>query len=83
MTEYAELLEQRVAWLEAKVVRLLWTMITVLSLMLGGSAFISTFGYIGGWGAFGCAVAVWVVAYLSLLRNELSGAPKHIHNIDP
>jgi hypothetical protein len=83
MNEERTLLEKRVAWLEYKVVRLVWGVIALASWMLGYVAYTATVDYLGGWIAFGVAVAVFLIAGWRLERSEFKGAPDHIGFIDP
>ena len=73
---------ERVAWLERKMVRLLWLAIS------GGAAF---FGWTAanfvsaekGWLWAVVFGGVWVTLALVVQRQEFKGAPKHIEFIDP
>ena len=83
MDDERALLEQRIRWLEWKVVRLLWFSISVVSFMAGYFVYNTTVEQLGGLTAFGCAAAVWLIITLYLKRVEFKGAPKSIEFIDP
>jgi hypothetical protein len=83
MNDERILLEQRVAWLELKMVRLIWAAIGVVSLGIGFVAYILTVDHFGGLGAFGFAVISWVVVGWYLKRSEFKGSPAHIKLIGP
>ena len=55
MNDERTMLEQRVAWLEFKIVRLIWAAIGVVSLGVGFFAYILTVDHFGRMGAFGFA----------------------------
>jgi hypothetical protein len=76
-------LEQRIAWLELEMVRLLWATIGGVSLLAGGLAFTLTVDTFGGLGAFGFAVGVWLIVGWYLRRHEFRGAPAHVERMDP
>lgn len=75
-------LNERVAWLERKMVRVLWLLISATSGFVG---FIVayTIDKSFGWPSIAIAVGVWVTVGLILQRQEFEGAPKHIQFIDP
>jgi hypothetical protein len=83
MKDERTLLERRVAWLEYKVVRLVWGLIALASLMIGYVAYTATVGFLGSWIAFDLAIVVWLIAGWRLERMEFRGAPDHIEFIDP
>jgi len=62
-------LEQRIAWLERQMVRLLWAAIGGLSLVIGGIAYSVTIGSFGGLGAFGIAIVAWAISIVRRKRN--------------
>jgi hypothetical protein len=77
-----EKLNERVAWLERKMVRVLWLLISATSAFL---AFVIayTIDKSLGWPAIIVAAGIWFTAGLILQRQEFKGAPKHIQFIDP
>jgi hypothetical protein len=83
MMDDRALLEQRVAWLEREMVRLLWAAISAGSFIAGGIAYRFTVDSLGGLGALGIAVAAWIATGWYLHRHEFGGAPAHIKLIDP
>jgi hypothetical protein len=76
-------LERRIAWLERKVVRVLWTIIGIISFMAGFFTYRAAVEPSEGLIAFGCAAAVWLTVGWYLHRLEFKGAPEHIEFIDP
>jgi uncharacterized membrane protein len=74
---------QRIAWLERKMVRLLWALTSVVSLFAGWLVSHAVFGDSPGWLKVGVFVAIWLVVGWILIRMELKGAPEHIEYIDP
>jgi hypothetical protein len=82
MTDERTLLEQRVAWLEREMVRLLWALIGLSSLFIGGVAYTVTVDRFGGLGALGIAIAAWGIAGWYLQRHEFRGAPAHVKLMD-
>lgn len=78
-----EELEQRVAWLERKMVRVLWLLISVTSAGIGFVVAHYTVGDDGGWAFVAVLVVVWLVAGELLRRSEFRGAPGAIEFIDP
>jgi hypothetical protein len=83
MHDERALLEQRIRWLEWKVVRLVWFSITVISFMAGYFVYNTTVEQFGTSISFGCAAAVWLTVAFYLKRVEFKGAPKSIEFIDP
>jgi hypothetical protein len=75
-------LNARVAWLERKMVRMLWLMITMTSAFCG---FVVAYSIdkAFGWPSLVVAIGVWLMLGLILQRQEFKGAPKHIEFIDP
>ena len=73
---------ERVAWLEHKIVRLLWLAISGASMFEG---FIVANVTVPDKGVpwFVVFVGVWLVLGFILQRQELKGAPTHIEFIDP
>jgi drug/metabolite transporter superfamily protein YnfA len=73
---------ERVAWLERKMVRLLWLAISGSSAFLGwvvANVIVPDKGWL--WAAvFG---GIWLTASLIIQRMELKGAPTHVEFIDP
>jgi hypothetical protein len=83
MTDERTSLEQRVAWLEGEMVRVLWGLIGLVSMMMGALVYWMTFPYVDDWIAFGCAVIAWAVAALYLRRHHFRGAPGYVKDKDP
>jgi hypothetical protein len=83
MNDERKLLEQRLAWLEREMIRLLWAAIGGLSLVVGGIAYTATINSFGGLGAFGIAVVAWAISGWYLHRHEFRGAPAHVKLMDP
>jgi hypothetical protein len=77
-----EKLNERVVWLERKMVRVLWLLISATS---GFAAFMVayTIDKSLGWPSILVAIGIWFTAGLILQRQEFKGAPKHIQFIDP
>jgi hypothetical protein len=76
-------LEQRIAWLEREMVRLLWAAIGGMGLLMGGLAYKLTVDAFGGLVAFGFAIGVWLLVGWYLHRHEFRGAPAHVKRMDP
>jgi hypothetical protein len=72
----------RVVWLERKMVRMLWLMITVASAFCG---FVVAYSIDNsfGWPSLVVAVGIWLALGFILQRQEFKGAPEHIEFIDP
>jgi hypothetical protein len=77
-----EKLNERVAWLERKMVRVLWLLISATS---GFAGFMVgyTIDKSLGWPSILVAIGIWFTAGIILQRQEFKGAPKHIQFIDP
>ena len=75
-------LNQRVAWLERKMVRVLWVLISVSSAFV---SFVVAYTIDGslGWPSILVAIGVWLVLGFVVQRQEFKGAPQHIEFIDP
>jgi len=81
-----EKLEARISWLERKVVELLWALIGVASMLIGGSAawFASEIMETRSlWLLAPVFVVAWLVCGWLLERRTFRGAPPHIDFIDP
>jgi hypothetical protein len=76
-------LEQRVAWLEREMVRLLWALIGGLSLLFGGLAYRLAVDTAGVLGAIGFAIVVVAILAWYCHRHEFRGAPEHVKDMDP
>jgi hypothetical protein len=83
MNDERILLEQRIAWLEREMVRLIWASMTALGLLFGGLAYRLTVDTFGGLAAFGFAIGAWLIVGLYLHRHEFRGAPAHVKRMDP
>jgi hypothetical protein len=75
-------LKQRIDWLERKMVRVLWLLVSVTS---GAFAFVvaSSFKSYLGWASLLLGFGLWIALGLILQRQEFKGAPGHIEFIDP
>lgn len=82
MQTETEKLYERVAWLERKMVRVLYFNIALASMFAG---FVVTYNIDSsfGWISILAGVGVWLILSLILQRQEFKGAPKHIDYIDP
>jgi hypothetical protein len=76
-------LERRVAWLEWKMVRVLWGAIGGLSMLAGIIAYRIAVDTVGEWGALSIGVVVWLIVGWYLHRTEFRGAPAHVKLMDP
>jgi len=74
---------QRIAWLERKMVRVIWALTSAVSLFAGGLVSHAVFGDSPEWVKVGVFVAICFVANWVFIRMELKGAPEHIEYIDP
>jgi hypothetical protein len=83
MNDERALLEQRIAWLEREMVRLIWAAIGGLGLFAGFLTYKSTVDSLGGLGAFGIAIVAWAIVGWYLHRHEFKGAPAHVKLMDP
>jgi hypothetical protein len=73
---------ERVAWLERKMVRLLWIVISASAAFAGWMVANVVFPEKGWpWGVLFCGV--WVTLTFIIQRMEFRGAPAHIEFIDP
>jgi hypothetical protein len=75
-------LNERVAWLERKMVRVLWLLVSVTSAFAG---FVVAYNIDKslGWPSIIVAVGIWITLGFIVQRQEFKGAPKHIEFIDP
>jgi len=78
----ANQLDDRVAWLERKMVRVLWLLVSVTS-AFAGLVVAYTIDKSFGWPSIVVAIGIWITASFILQRQEFKGAPKHIQFIDP
>lgn len=78
----ANSLNERVAWLEREMVRVLWLLVSVTSAFVG-FVVAYTIDKSLGWPSMLVAIRVWLTAGILLQRHEFKGAPKHIEFIDP
>ena len=74
---------ERMDWLERKMVRVIWTLISAGSLFAGWLVSGAIFGENYGWERGSVFVATWLLSSFILQRMEFKGAPKHIDYIDP
>jgi hypothetical protein len=70
----AEQVEARIAWLEWKMVEVLWLAISVSSFLAGGGS---------PWLLVPVFLLVWLVAGWRLERHTFRGAPPRINFVDP
>jgi hypothetical protein len=75
-------LNDRVAWLERKMVRVLWLLVSMTS-AFAGFVVAYTIDKSFGWPSIVVAIGVWLTLGLILQRQEFKGSPKHIEFIDP
>jgi hypothetical protein len=75
-------LNERVAWLERKMVRVLWLLVSATS-GFAGFMVAYTIDKSLGWPSIFVAIGIWLIAGFILQRQEFKGAPKHIEFIDP
>jgi hypothetical protein len=78
MTEI-EKLNERAAWLERRMVRVLWLLISATA----GFMVAYTIDKSLGWPSILVAIGIWFIAGLILQRQEFKDAPKQIQFIDP
>jgi hypothetical protein len=76
-------LYERVAWLERKTVRLIYSAISAVSLFAGWIIADAVYGDGYGWPKAVVFFATWIILGIILQRMEFKGAPKHIEYIDP
>jgi hypothetical protein len=75
-------LRERVAWLERKMVRVLWLSIAATSAFAGflvADAIDHSFGL----PSIVISMGTWLIVGFVLHRQEFKGSPKHIEFIDP
>jgi hypothetical protein len=77
-----EELKERVAWLERKMVRVLWLLVSATS-GFAGFMVAYTIDKSLGWPSILVAIGIWITASFILQRQEFKGAPRHIQFIDP
>lgn len=82
MQDEIEKLNERVAWLERKMVRVLWLLISATSAFTG-FVVAYTIDKSLGWPSILVASGIFFTSGLILHRQEFKGAPKHIQFIDP
>ncbi len=75
-------LDERVAWLERKMVRVLWLLVSITS-AFAGFVVAYTVDKSFGWPSIVLAIGVWFTVGIVLQKHEFKGAPKHIEFIDP
>jgi hypothetical protein len=74
-------ISQRVAWLERKMVRVLWLLISGSSMLLGWVMASATGEHGWTWGAV--FIVTWLTTGFIVQRIEFRGAPSHIEFLDP
>jgi hypothetical protein len=75
-------LNERVAWLERKMVRVLWLLVSIIS-AVAGFVVAYTIDKSFGSGSIVIGIGIWITVGFILQRQEFKGAPKHIQFIDP
>ncbi len=75
-------ISQRVAWLERKMVRVLWGLISLTSAGVGWLVATVTVAE-HGWAWTGLFIATWLAVGFIIQRHEFKGAPPHIKFIEP
>jgi hypothetical protein len=81
-----EKIDARIAWLEQKMVEVLWLLISVSSMIVGGviawfaSELLETRSL---WLLAPVAITAWLLAGWLLQRNTFRGAPPHIDFLGP
>jgi hypothetical protein len=75
-------LNERVAWLERKMVRVLWLLVSMTSAFVG-FVVAYTIDKSLGWFSIVVASGIWITLGFIVSRQEFKGAPKHIEFIDP
>lgn len=75
-------LNQRVAWLERKMVRVIWLLSSASSAFVG---FVVAYSIdpSHGWPSIVLGSGIWITLAFITHRQELKGAPQHIRFIDP
>ncbi|MGJ4929081.1 hypothetical protein ACQR1I_04705 [Bradyrhizobium sp. HKCCYLS2038] len=74
-------LRERVAWLERKMVRVLWLLISATS-AFAGIIVAHTIDPSFGLPSIVMGVATWLIAAFIVHRQEFKGSPEHIDFID-
>jgi hypothetical protein len=82
MQDEVENLKERVAWLERKMVRVLWLLVSVTSAFAGFVVAYSIDNSLG-WPSAVIGIGTWITLAFVLQRQEFKGAPMHIEFIDP
>jgi hypothetical protein len=75
-------LNERIGWLERKMVQVLWLLISVVSGFFGWVV-TSVIDAQHNWLRIAAFVVVWLVVGWFLQRHTFKGAPDHIQFIDP
>jgi hypothetical protein len=75
-------LNARVAWLERKMVRVLWLLVSIIS-AFAGFVVAYTIDKSLGSGSIVIGIGIWLTVGFILQRQEFKGAPQHIQFIDP
>jgi hypothetical protein len=75
-------LNERVVWLERKMVRVLWLLVSITSAFAG---FVVAFTIDRSFGSASIVIGIgiWLTVGFILQRQEFKGAPQHIQFIDP
>jgi len=75
-------LNERVAWLERKMVRVLWLLVSIVSAFAGFVVAYTIDNSLGP-GSIIIGIGIWLTVGFILQRQEFKGAPQHIQFIDP
>jgi uncharacterized membrane protein len=73
----------RLAWLEHKMVQVLWTIVSVSSALIGWLVANTTMEHRYGVSWFAVFVVTWIGVGFVMQRATFKGAPTHIQFIDP
>ena len=82
MRDEIDYLNERVAWLEREMVRLIWA----LKILCAGSAGVAVgygFNKDLGWFSMPLGIVVLLAVAFYLHRHEFKGAPEHVKHMDP
>jgi hypothetical protein len=81
MQDEVDSLRDRVAWLERKMVRVLWLLVSMTSAFVG-FVVAYTIDKSFGWPSIVVAAGIWLTLGLVFSRQEFKGAPRHVEFID-
>jgi hypothetical protein len=75
-------LSERVAWLERKMIRVIWLLSSAISAFIG-FMIAHNVDPSHGWPSIVLGSGIWIALAFITNRQELKGAPQHIRFIDP